>query len=141
MVTIGAWPGVQTDLSANKSAAYKLAGIQFVITILIALLIYILFSKITAYSVLLGGLAYILPNAYFVRFAFRGSGQQSPHTILRWFYIGEAGKLVLTGVIFAICFALIKPLNVIALFLTYILMMVVNLVGLELSRGGFTGPG
>lgn len=130
---------MQTDLSASKTAAFKLVGIQLVITILVALLIRILFSTVTAYSVLLGGVAYILPNAYLVRFAFRGSGQQTPHTILRWFYVGEAGKLVLTGVIFAICFALIKPLNVIALFATYILMIIVNLAGLEISSKGFSG--
>ena len=130
---------MQTDISANKTAAYKLVGIQFVITILVALLIIIFFSTVTAYSVLLGGLAYILPNAYFIRFVFRGSGQQAPHTILRWFYLGEAGKLVLTGVIFAICFALIKPLNVIAIFVTYILMIIINLVGLEINRNGFSG--
>lgn len=130
---------MQTDLSANKTAAYKLVGIQFVITILIALPIFILFTTVAAYSVLLGGLAYILPNAYFVRFAFRGSGQQTPHAILRWFYIGEAGKLVLTGVIFAVCFALVKPLNVIAIFVTYILMIIVNLAGLEIYRNGLSG--
>lgn len=131
---------MQTDISVNKTAAYKLVGIQFVITILIALSIFILFTTVAAYSVILGGLAYILPNAYFVRFAFRGSGQQTPHTILRWFYVGEAGKLVLTGVIFALCFALVKPLNVIALFVTYILMIIVNLAGLGINRKGFSGP-
>ena len=130
---------MQTDISANKTAAYKLVGIQFVITILIALLIFIFFTTVAAYSVLLGGLAYILPNAYFIRFAFRESGQQTPHTILRWFYLGEAGKLVLTGVIFALCFALVKPLNVIAIFVTYILMIIVNLAGLEINRKGFSG--
>jgi ATP synthase protein I len=114
-------------------------GIQFVITILVALLIFTLFTTVAAYSVLLGGFAYILPNAYFIRSAFRGSEQQTPHMILRWLYIGEAGKLVLTGVIFAICFALVKPINVIALFVMYILMIFVNLAGLEISKKRFTG--
>ncbi|OGT65569.1 MAG: hypothetical protein A3I13_02980 [Gammaproteobacteria bacterium RIFCSPLOWO2_02_FULL_47_50] len=130
---------MRTDISANKTAAYKLVGIQFVVTILVALLIFILFTTVSAYSVLLGGLAYMLPNAYFVRFAFRGSEPQTPHMILRWLYIGEAGKLVLTGVIFAICFALIKPINVIALFMMYIFMIFVNLAGMGISKKGFTG--
>lgn len=46
------------------------------------------------------------------------------------FYIGEAVKLVLTGVIFALCFFLVKELHVGALFLTFIMMIVINLAGL-----------
>ena len=59
--------------------------------------------------------------------------------ILRWLYIGEAGKLVLTGVIFAICFTLVKPINVIALFIMYIFLIFVNLAGMVISKKGFTG--
>jgi ATP synthase protein I len=124
----------QTDIAINKAAAYQLAGIQLIFAIVITLLLFVFLGKVPAYSALLGGLAYILPNAYFVRCAFRGSGEQSPHKIVRWFYVGEAGKLILTGVIFAICFALVKPLHVITLFIAYILMIVINGAGLALNK-------
>jgi len=126
----------QIDITTNKVAAYKLLGIQLVSSVAIALLLLIFLDKETAYSAILGGLAYILPNAYFVRYAFRGSEEQSPHRIVYWFYVGEAGKLVLTGVIFVICFTAVKPLDVIALFVMYILMIVINVAGLALNKYG-----
>lgn len=126
----------QINITINKAAAYKLLGIQLAISVAIALLLLIFSGKAAAYSAILGGLAYILPNAYFVRCAFRGSVEQSPHKIVRWFYVGEAGKLVLTGVIFVMCFALVKPLHVIALFIAYILMIIINGAGLALNKYG-----
>ena len=88
----------------------------------------------TALSALIGGLIYILPNAYFVRFAFRESGRQTAGNILRWFYVGEAGKLVLAGVLFALSFALVKSLHAVVLFTVFIVMIFVNLAGLTLFR-------
>ena len=120
----------QIDITINKTAAYKIVGIQLILTVILTAILSVYISQESAYSALLGGFIFILPNAYFVRCAFRGKGQQSPDSVLRWFYMGEAGKLILTGVLFAACFVLVKPLNVPALFGVYILMMIINLVGL-----------
>ena len=120
-----------TTITVNKSAAYKLLGMQLAITVVIALLL-LNTGVETARSAFLGGLTYILPNAYFVKFAFRESGQQTPGKILYWFYVGEAGKLVLAGVIFTLSFALVKSLHVFVFFAVFIGMIVVNLAGLTL---------
>jgi len=122
----------QTEIATSRIAAYKLTGIQLAITIVIALLLYALFDDVPAYSALLGGLACVLPNAFFVGYALRGSGQQSPLIVVRWFYVGEAVKLIMTCLIFAACFVLVKPLHVISLFVTYLVMMMINLAGLVL---------
>ena len=79
----------------------------------------------------MGGLIYILPNAYFTRCAFRGNVQESPHLIVRWFYMGEAGKFILTAVMFTLCFVWVESLQVMVLFMMYILMVIVNLIGLS----------
>lgn len=121
-----------TTITINKSAAYKLLGIQLLTAVVITLLLLVFSGAETALSAFLGGLAYILPNAYFVRFAFRESGQQNPRKILYWFYVGEGGKLVLSGVIFALSFALVKSLHVIILFAVFIMMIFVNLAGCTL---------
>jgi len=122
----------QTDITTNKAAAYRLVWSQLVLTIVIASLLFAYIGSESAYSALLGGLAYILPNVWFVRLAFRDSGRSTPQLILSRFYLGETGKLVLTGIVFALCFLLVKPLHVGALFLTYIMMIIVNLAGLAL---------
>jgi ATP synthase protein I len=81
-----------------------------------------------AYSVLLGGLISIIPNAYFTRWAFRYSGARAAGDVARSFYRGEAGKFVLTVVMFAGVFILVKPLTVELIFGAYILMTIVNWV-------------
>jgi ATP synthase protein I len=80
----------------------------------------------TAYSVLLGGLTFIAPNGFFARQAFRYRGAQSTRRIARAFYRGETTKFVLTAVAFALIFALVKPLNVWALWSAYVTAMLVH---------------
>ena len=121
-------------ITINRTAAYKLLGIQLVISVIVALLLLLYSGVASAWSELMGGLIYVLPNAYFTRCAFRGNKQESPHLIVRWFYMGEAGKLVLTAVMFALCFVLVGSLDVKVLFTMYILMVIVNLIGLSLCR-------
>ena len=122
------------DITINSPAAYKLLGIQLVITVVVALLLMLYSGVGPACSALLGGLTYILPNAWFTRYAFRGNEQESPHIIVRWFYMGELGKFVLTAVMFVLCFVLVKSLQVMVLFMMYIAMIIINLAGLTLFR-------
>ena len=125
---------MQSEIKDYKNAAYKLLGIEVAITATVVLFLLLLYTKLAAYSALLGGLAYIFPNIWFIRNAYRGNGQTAPRSILSRFYIGEAGKLVLTGIFFALCFLLVKEINVAAMFLTFILMIIINLAGLAMMK-------
>jgi ATP synthase protein I len=86
----------------------------------------LLWDTTTALSVFFGGLIAIVPNAYFAKWAFRYAGAKSAANVARSFYRGEAGKFVLTTVLFAAVFMYIRPLNAIALFLSYIVLMALN---------------
>jgi len=123
--------GKLTAITINRTAAYKLLGIQLVISVVVALLLLLYSGVASAGSALMGGLIYILPNAYFTRCAFRGNERESPHFIVRWFYIGEAGKIVLTAVMFTLCFVLVGSLDVKVLFIMYMMMNIVNQTGLS----------
>lgn len=46
--------------------------------------------------------------------------------VTRSLYLGEMGKFVLTAVLFACVFALVKPLSVAILFTSFIFMTVLN---------------
>ena len=120
----------QTDIAINRAAAYRLIGLQLVLTVLISSLLLAFINHAQAYSALLGGLAYILPNAFFIRYAFMSAGKETPRHVLRQFYIGEAGKLVLTGLFFAACFIWVRPLHVMTLFMTYVAMIFFQIAGL-----------
>lgn len=77
------------------------------------------FDSVSAYSSLIGGLLYWLPNAYFTLYAFRFKGARAAAMVLRSMYRGEVGKFTLTVVGFAIIFTWVKPLDPFALFITY----------------------
>ena len=118
------------EIIKNRTAAFRLVYVLLIITVVIALLSYIYSGLVSAYSVLLGGAVYILPNIYFIICVFRDMDQENPFAIARLFYYGETMKLLLTVVIFALCFVLVKPLHVVSLFATYILIRTVNMSGL-----------
>lgn len=95
-------------------------------------------NGVAAYSLLIGGLISVLPNAYFARQAFRYAGAAYAREVTRAFYRGEAGKFMATIGLFAGTFAAIKPLNVPVLFLAYVLVMLLNaalLAGFAQRRG------
>ena len=80
------------------------------------------FGTIAALSAALGGIACLVPGLAFAYRAFRFSGARSAKKILQSFYSGEAIKLVLTALIFALIFINVKTLNVAALFGGFILV-------------------
>ncbi|WP_087109725.1 F0F1 ATP synthase subunit I [Parendozoicomonas haliclonae] len=80
----------------------------------------------TATSALLGGLICLVPNAYLVFRAFSHSGARAAQKIVQEFYRGEAGKFVLTCCGFALVFALVRPLDAVALFGAFVLVQAVN---------------
>ena len=115
-----------------KATAYRILAIEAILTAVVALLLFITVNSVVAYSAVIGGVAYIVPNIYFTKYVFRHSAAESANLAVRWFYTGEAVKLMATVLIFAAAFLLIKPLNAAALFLTYILMWALNLRGIFL---------
>jgi ATP synthase protein I len=120
---------LQDNNDINRSVAYKMLVIEAIITTIIALILALSVSVVFASSVIVGGLAYIIPNAYFTKYVFRYSAADSPQLAMRGFYIGEAIKIIATILIFTFSFLLVKQLNVPILILTYILMLIMNLGG------------
>jgi len=62
---------------------------------------FVLGNNISAKSAFYGGLAALIPNWYFARKINKHKGQEA-RKIVRSFYAGESGKLILTAVLFAL---------------------------------------
>ena len=120
---------MRDDNEINRTVAYKMLVIEAIITTIIALILALGVSVMFASSVIVGGLAYIVPNAYFTKYVFRYSAADSPRLAMRGFYIGEAIKIIATILIFTFSFLWVKQLNVPTVILTYILMLILNLGG------------
>lgn len=81
-----------------------------------------------AWSFLCGGLVHVVPGVYFARQAFQ-TRKTGVAEVAKAFYLGEAVRFVLTALGFAMVFALLRPLNAIAVFAGFGVMWVVQLAG------------
>lgn len=119
--------------SIPRPPVYRIVLMQLALTLMIAggLLLH---SPVASYSALLGGLAQALPNAYFIWRAFKYSGARSASLVVQSFYQGEAWKFVLTAIFFAVIFARVEPLNLYALFGTFIAMQFSHVLSIKLVK-------
>ena len=118
------------EIIRNRAVVSKLLLVEAIIVVLAGLGFFIFASLEFTYSVILGGFAYILPNAMFAKFSLKISATNSSN-ILVWFYVGETIKVVATIVFFAISFLFIETLNAGLMILTYVIMLLGNLIGLS----------
>ena len=118
---------------------YIAFAIQLIVCVIAALAGMIMLGTVMAYSILLGGLVSIVPNSYFAWKAFRYRGARNTPLIVKSFYAGETGKLVMTGLMFAMIFAGIRPLNELAVIVSYIVTIAIGL--LATAWVGLKGPG
>ena len=117
-------PGIrQAGASIKGPALGKLYATQIALLSAVSLCLLVV-NITTSYSVLLGGLIYIVPNGFFAQQVFRFRGAQAMRLIAQAFYRGEVTKFVLTAMAFALIFTLVKPLNLWALWLTYVAAMI-----------------
>ena len=75
-------------------------------------------GRISGISAALGGFAAFIPNLYFVFKMRRASGLEA-RKIVRAFYAGESGKLILTAALFALIFQ-IPNIEILPLLVCYL---------------------
>lgn len=120
----------ETPRAAHKISTppiLKIYGFQCALVLLASAILFPL-DKVTAYSAVIGGMISVVPNAYFARQVFRYTGAAFAREVARSFYRGESGKFVSTLALFAATFALVQPLQVFVLFMTYLSVMLLNAV-------------
>ena len=115
----------------NRAVAHRLLLIEAATISVCGLLFFVLLSPESAWSVILGGIAFIVPNLLFVRLSL-GPVTGSGRGVLLWFYIGEALKIIATIIIFALGLLLVAPLSPALMFMAYALALLINLVGLAI---------
>jgi F0F1-type ATP synthase assembly protein I len=68
-------------------------------------------GDVAATSVLLGGMAAVIPNGFLAARLMQPRADDSAEAIMRSAWLGEIGKLLLTALLFGVIFAAIRPLN------------------------------
>ena len=108
----------------GRSYAYKLVLLQAAIVVGTSILLFALWGVQYGISALAGATIAVLPNFVFATLAFSHAGASASGKVVQSFFLGEAVKLLLTIVLFAIAFGL---LNVVfaPLFITYVIGLLV----------------
>jgi ATP synthase protein I len=94
--------------------------------LLILSMLWLLESRLAGYSALIGGLIFVIPNAYFAHRAYRYQGARQMHLAVSNIFRAESIKLALTAVFFAAVFTLMEPVHVPALLFTFAVMVVLG---------------
>lgn len=121
----------KTAVSSARTKAFRCLLIPLLGVILFALIIVGLKGINESYSVLLGGIVWLLPNFYFVYRSFR---MVPAKKLVAGFYRAEVTKLILSAALFV---AVIKILTVSSLFVLvgYLIAQFIFWVVLLLSLG------
>ncbi|MBD1553169.1 F0F1 ATP synthase subunit I [Pseudomonas typographi] len=127
-------------LPFHRWAVFPILLAQLVVSLLAAVVLWQWQGTVSGYSGLMGGLIVCLPNVYFAYKAFRYTGARAAQAIVRAFYAGEAGKLILTAALFALAFAGVKPLAPLALFGCFLLVQMVSWFAPLLMKTRFSRP-
>ncbi len=107
-------------MAAEKklSTVSKILALQILVILLISAGFMFVGGKNAALSPFLGGLAGFVPNLYFALRIARSTGQPA-QKIVRSFYAGESGKLILTAMLFYLIFQ-IPTINLLPLLAGYV---------------------
>lgn len=90
---------------AFPAAVRKILSMQWAMVMLVSAILWLLFGWIEARSAFWGGIAGFLPNLYFALRIARARSAEAKK-VVRSFYGGETGKLLLTALLFFLIFRL-----------------------------------
>jgi len=105
----------------GRNVANQVLVIQAVVTA-VAGLGFLLMDLKAAYSAFIGGITCLVPNIVFVTYAYRFGGARAAKKIASSFYRGEALKIMLTALLFAVTF-IYMPISIGPLMSTYVLCL------------------
>ena len=103
--------------------------IQLSLTAVLAMLFWATGGFVTGYSVLLGGLTCIIPNAFLALRLALVAADFGAKALVQAAYIGELGKLALTVILFTMVFMIVQPLEAGVLFVGFIAAQLVTFSG------------
>ncbi|MEM5537292.1 ATP synthase subunit I [Neptuniibacter pectenicola] len=123
MTTDKATPKQGVHSRRTRAKIFRVFLIQAVLCVIVAAVL-LLDNFVTAWSALLGGGLYLIPNLYFAHRALAFRDKQSAGRALAEMYVSQIWKMGISILGFSAVFILIQPLNPFSLFGTFILMQI-----------------
>lgn len=110
----------------HRTPAFPVLVLQGLVTLVTALTLWLFQGFVAGYSGLLGGLLALIPNTYFAFRVYRYFGARSARAIVSELFSGEAGKLILTAMLFIAVWVGVEPLEAVAVFVGYLAGLAVS---------------
>ena len=114
---------IRNRIPLHRLPVVRVLFAQALVSVAVAIFCAAVFGIVPGYSGLLGGLIALLANIYFAFKAFRYFGARSARAVVQSLWAGEMGKQILAAALFALVFVGVKPLEPIALFTGYLLVL------------------
>jgi ATP synthase protein I len=127
------------DETAGQRGSFIVARVlvsQIGIGVVLAALFWGTYGRVAGYSALLGSLICVVPNAFLALRLAVPRRDPGARALIRAAYIGEAGKLALTVLMFGIVFVAVRPLAAAPLFAGFIAAQLVTLAGFLMRDAG-----
>jgi ATP synthase protein I len=115
-------------VAMHKFPVYRAIACQTLVWLIAVVLVTVVQGIVSGYSAALGGLNSLLPGSWFTLRYFRFSGARAMEKVVRNAYIGEIVKLVQMVTGFTLVFALVKPLNPLAVIGGFLVVQVAGMV-------------
>ena len=120
---------VSIDAAQARRVAFTVVLWQGVVTVVVALVSYMIAGRLAASSALAGGGISTLASLVMAALSFRRSSLANPHSAVRGFYVGEAAKLATVVVLFVMVLRTLK-VSPLAMFAAYLATFFVYWVAL-----------
>lgn len=109
----------------SQRGIVRLWAVQVSLVLFLALVFTVVMNENAGVSALLAGMVYLVPNAYFASKLFQYQGARSAKAIVSSFYKGEALKIILSAVLFAVVFIWFK-ITPLAFFISYLMVLMTH---------------
>ncbi len=122
--------GNQREGVLSRKTRKEVLGVLLIQTIVMLLLSAVLLLKgnVMAYSALLGGLIYLVPNLYVTLRTLPHRAGSTAGMVLAQLYVGLIWKMALSVAGFAATFIWVNPLSPFSIFGTFILLQMLGMV-------------
>jgi len=109
--------------------------VQLCVSFVIAAVLWVVVGEVAGASALLGGAAAVVPNGFLAARVLTPSRDLSARAMMRSAWIGEAGKVLLTALMFGVIFGFVRPIEPPAVFASFIAAQLVVFGALLLGNG------
>ena len=115
----------------DNFAIIRIIILQIVATFVLSIIFWLFNDGIAGYSAFFGGIISVIPNVFLA--ARLIASPKNAQAVMKAAYIGEAGKIILTFLLFGVVFAVVKSLDAKFLFISFIIVQFI--ISIELLRG------